>query len=269
MRQQPEQLALLQARREMLAAENAAQPDAPRCRLRMDAGFSSGENLTALLELGYEIETKAASVGLITALQKQVPDATAWTRVGQNAEMLGWTNYTLTTCPYPVTVGLERFHTPQGIKYAVLIRSQDNPTEPCPDLRTWFQEYNGRGDIEAGIKLEKTVLHGQHPMSRSRIGLQIQLALTLFAANFVAWARPWLQERLIAGQGRADVCWARVKHLVRTAANSPALVEHPIVGICVRFCTASSLADIVLVLRPGQAIQLEWPLFLRGSPSLR
>jgi hypothetical protein len=265
-RQQEQQLAALQARREMLAAENAAQSAAPRCRLRMDAGFSSGENLTALLELGYEIETKAANAGLIHALQRQAVDETAWTRVGQNAAMIGWTNYTLPTCPYPVTVGLERFHTPQGLKYAVLLRSPDDPTAPCPDLRAWFREYNRRGTIEAGIKQSKTVFHVQHPMSRTRSGMQIQVALTLFAANFVTWAQTWLQERRIAGQGRVSTGFARVKHLVRIAANSPAVVEQGTAGVWVRFSAVSSLVGVVLALMPGPTGQLELPLFPRGVP---
>jgi hypothetical protein len=40
----------------------------------------------------------------------------------------------------------------------------------------------------------------QHLWSRSAIGIQIQVALTLFAANFVAWGRVWLQERVITPQ---------------------------------------------------------------------
>ncbi|HUS16448.1 MAG TPA: hypothetical protein VM536_15735 [Chloroflexia bacterium] len=39
--------------------------------------------------------------------------------------------------------------------------------------------------MEARIKQVKTVFHVQHPMRRSRIVTQIQVALTLFAANFV------------------------------------------------------------------------------------
>jgi hypothetical protein len=106
----------LQARREALAAENARQAAAPTCRRRMDAGFSNGENLTALLELGYEIETKVGNPAVVAALQQRVPPTAPWTRVGRNAEMVGWPEYYLPTCPYPVMVALERFYTPQGLK---------------------------------------------------------------------------------------------------------------------------------------------------------
>ena len=40
-------------------------------------------------------------------------------------------------------------------------------------------------------------------MSHRRIGIQIQVALTLFAANFVTWAQAWLQDRLIAANSPA------------------------------------------------------------------
>jgi hypothetical protein len=182
-------LAPLVARHSQLVAENAAQAGpALRMRLRMDAGFCNGETLTAVLELGYELETKAAHPALAAALLARLDPQTPWTRVGRNAAMVGWTNYQMQTCPYPLTVGLERFYTPQGVKHSVLIRFQGDPAAPVPDLRAWFASYNGRQTIEAGIKQEKTVFKVQHLWSRSTVGMQIQVALTLFAANFVAWA---------------------------------------------------------------------------------
>jgi hypothetical protein len=250
----------LVARRAHLAAENAAQPDPPRCCLRMDAGFCSGENLTLALELGYEIETKVGRPGVVTALQERVDAQTVWTRVGQNAEMVGWTNYYLRTCPYPVTVALERFHTPQGPKYSVLVRSQDNPTGPCPDLREWFRSYNARQTIEAGNKAGKTVFKMQHLWSHSAIGMQIQLALTLFAANFVAWSQEWVAERVTTGQGSGQDL-RRPKYLVRVAANSPAVVEQAYGQVVVRFSPLSSLAGTVIHLAGPQPVQLALALY--------
>src|SRR5262249_42157314 len=156
---------------------------------------------------------------------KRVSHETAWTQVGRNAEMVGWTDCYLARCPYPLTVGLERFHTPQGLKYAVLIRHQEAGTAVSPDLRAWFAEYNQRGDVEAGIKQSKTVFHIQHPLSRSRVGMQIQVALTLFAANFVGWARAWLVERLQTARLGQETRFQQVKILARQAANSAAWVE--------------------------------------------
>lgn len=257
------EVAPLVARRATLVAENTAQPAGPRCVLRMDAGFSSGANLTAVLELGYDVLTKSANPALIQALQARVTPTTVWTRVGQNAEMVGWTHYTLNTCPYPLTVGLERFHTPEGLKYAVLLRNPADADRRCPDLRTWFHAYNERGDIEAGIKQSKTVFHLQHLWSRHAIGMQIQVALTLFAANFVQWAARWGHERLLVTQGHLTDWFTSVKHLVRIAANSPAVVERTGLQVVVRFSAVSSLAGVVMALRGGRAVQLELPLFAR------
>ena len=91
----------LQARYAQLCQENAQQAQPPRCKIRLDAGNSRGDNLSALLELGYEIETKSANPAVVQALRARVTADTSWTAVGQNAEMLGWPDYYLHTCPYP------------------------------------------------------------------------------------------------------------------------------------------------------------------------
>jgi hypothetical protein len=132
----------LQERYERFCRENAAQPTAPHFRLRLDAGFSCGDNLTNLSELGYAFDTKSANDALVKALQKRADvENASWTRVGKNAEMVGWTDYQVNSCPYPLTVGLERFHTPNGTLHSVLIRSQQNSSVSLPDLPSWFCDY--------------------------------------------------------------------------------------------------------------------------------
>lgn len=258
-----EQIRLLAERRAHFAAENAAQPDAPRCRMRMDAGFSSGDNLTELLELGYDIDTKAKSHSIATALLKQVTPETVWTRVGKNAEMVAWPEYTLPQCPYPLVAGLERFHTPHGMKYAVLLRNPEPGAGRVVELPQWFAEYNQRGTIEAGIKQSKTVFRVQHPMSRSRIGMHIQLALTLFAANFLTWVRPWLMDRLSTAKAVSMQILQQVKTLVRIAANSAGWLEQTATDIWLYFHPASSLAGVGICLTAERIHQLELPLFER------
>jgi hypothetical protein len=251
----------LEAYLDRLRQENDAQPDAPRCTMRLDAGFSSGENLTALIELGYDVETKSGNAALVQALRKQVTQGMKWTRVGKNAEMVGWTNYSLHTCPYPLTVGLERFHTPGGVVHAVLLRSQEGPQEACPDLEGWFHAYNGRQTIEAGNKEEKTTFKVQHLMSRSAAGIEIQALLTVFAANFVRWANGWVRPRIEQSSARFEAVLRRPKHLVRVAANSPALVKHSDARIRVCFSPLSSLAGVVVCVAGMPGIQLSLPLF--------
>lgn len=246
---------------EHLRQDNVTQSDPPRCTIRLDAGFSSGENLTALIELGYDVETKSGNAALVQALRKQVGEHTAWTRVGKNAEMVGWTNYMLHTCPYPLTVGLERFHTPGGVLHAVLLRSQDEPQAACPNLETWFHTYNGRQTIEAGNKEEKTTFNVQHLMSRSTAGIEIQALLTVFAANFVRWANAWVRPRIEQSSARFEAVLRRPKHLVRVAANSPALVDRSGARIRVCFSPLSSLAGVVVCVAGMPGIQLSLPLF--------
>jgi hypothetical protein len=251
----------LEAYLEQLHQDNAAQLDPPRCTMRLDAGFSSGENLTALIELGYDVDTKSGNAALVQALRKQVPEHTAWTRVGKNAEMVGWTNDMLHSCPYPLTVGLERFHTPGGVLHAVLLRSQDEPQAACPDLETWFHTYNARQTIEAGNKEEKTTFKVQRLMSRSAAGIEIQALLTVFAANFVRWANAWVRPRIEHSSARFETVLNRPKHLVRVAANSPALVDRSDARIRVCFSPLSSLAGVVVCVAGMPGIQLSLPLF--------
>jgi hypothetical protein len=251
----------LQARYERLSYENACQSDPPRCRLRMDAGFATGENLTEVIELGYEVDTKSANDALVQALRKRVTADQEWTRVGKNAEMVGWTNYETNTCLYPLTVGLERFHTPKEVRHAVLIRSQDGPATACPDLPAWFHDYNARQTIEAGNKQEKTTFKVQHLMSRSPAGIQIQAMLTVFAANFVRWADEWIRPRVEQSNRRFDGVLSSPKRLVRVAANSLAAVERTDGRLLVRFSALSSFEGVVIRLSGAAGHQLPLPLF--------
>jgi hypothetical protein len=173
----------LQTRYEQLCQQNSSTQRLARCTMRLDAGFSSGENITALIELGYDLDTKSGNAVLVQALRDQINEQTVWTRVGRNAKMVAWTAYRIHTCPYPLTVGLERFHTPQETRHAVLIRYQDPPADACLDLPAWFHDYNARQTIEASNKEEKTVFKVQHLMTRSPSGIRIQAMLTIFAAN--------------------------------------------------------------------------------------
>ena len=251
----------LQERYERLCQENSHQAHPLPCRIRLDAGFASGENLTELLELGYEVDTKSANPALVQALRNRVTAEMTWTPVGKNAEMIGWPDYTLHTCPYPLAVGLERFHTPQGVRYAALIRYQDTPPSGGPDLGQWFHDYNGRQTIEAGNKEEKTTFKVQHLMSRSLAGIRIQALLTVFAANFVRWADEWIRPRVEHSTRRFDTILASPKRLVRIAANSPATVERANGRELVCFSPLSSFAGVVIRLSGVLGRQLPLPLF--------
>ena len=249
----------LQARYERFCVENAQQPDAPHCRIRLDAGFTTGANLTELIELGYDIDTKAANPAVVQALQERVTAETHWTTVGKNAEMVSWPGYRIHDCPYPVLVGLERFHTSKSVLHAVVIRYRDEPHAPDRDLTQWFHDYNGRQTIEAGNKEEKTTFKVQHLMSRSAAGIRIQALLTVFAANFVRWADEWIRPRVEQSTRRFDGVLSSPKRLVRIAANSPAIIDRRMGPERVRFSHLSSFDGVVIVLSAIVGRQL--PLF--------
>jgi hypothetical protein len=253
------QLRHLHERAAVLAAENAAQPDAPVVRLRMDAGFCSGANLTALLELGYEVETKAAHPAVLAVLRERTDSTTAWVRVGKNAAMVAWPAYRLRGCPYPLTVGLQRFRVGSEEKYAVLIRGPRGGETGVPDVRIWFHSYNARQSVEAGIKQAKTVFKVQRLWSRSAVGMQAQVVLTLFAANFVGWAQEWVAARTVAGSAGAARTLGRPKQAVRVGANSPGVVEQEGGQVRVRFSATSSLAGTVILLAGPRPVQLAFP----------
>ena len=214
----------------------------------MDAGFTTGANLTELIELGYDIDTKSANPAVVQALRDRVTGETPWTAVGKNAEMVSWPGYQIHGCPYPLRVGLERFHTPKGVLHAVLIRYQDDPPASELDLTQWFHDYNGRQTIEAGNKEEKTTFKVQHLMSRSAAGIRIQALLTVFAANFVRWADEWIRPRIEQSTRRFDGVLSSPKRLVRIAANSPAIIERTADRERVRFSHLSSFDGVVIAL---------------------
>ena len=92
------------------------------------------------------------------------------------------------------------------------------------------------------------------------MGIQIQVALTLFAANFVAWGRPWLQERVITPQATMAQALQRPRYLVRVAANSLATIEQQEGQMVIRFSPLSSLAGTLIHLAGPTPVQLAFPL---------
>jgi len=136
--------------------------------------------------------------------------------------MAAWGEQLIANCPYPLTVALERFHQPNGLKHSALIAFRDDGQ--CLTLPNWFDFYNARQIIEAGIK-ETNVVFKMHPLKmRSRGGIALQEQFSLFAANFVRWAAVWLGQRVSRSTPRFTEALTRVKAMVRVAANTSAWV---------------------------------------------
>jgi hypothetical protein len=239
-----------------LEKDNLANPNPPAyVEARMDAGFASGENLTWLMEMGYCPNTKAPNGQTATALCAHLPKNRHWVKVGENAEMLGWGEYHLHGCPYPLTAAIERFKVGRRFKYAVLLHSRDEHA-PFPTLPAWFQHYNERQTIEAGNKEMKGTFHVQHLMSRSLPGIRLQVLFTGLAANVVRWCVPWLKACANQTTPKLIRTLNSPRQLVRIAANSAALVQQSSFGTSLQFAPTSSLPGVILFLKGVPAFQL-------------
>ena len=259
--EQQAELTRLRAWQAQLDADNQANPNPPpQLTARMDAGFAAGENLAWLLEMGYWPDTKAHNGRTATALRADLPRGAGWEKVGDNAEMMLMGEHTLHGCPYPLTTALERFKVGRTFKYATLVRYG-----PAPALAVWFAHYNARQTIEAGNKEMKGVFFVQHLMSHAPAGIRLQVLFTGLAANVVRWCRPWLQACAAEPTPSLTRILNSPKHVVRVAANAPALVQQTDEGTIVLFGPRSALPGAAFILRGVPAIQL--PLgFHRYAP---
>ncbi len=92
-----------------LEAENESNPHPIKIVLRVDAGFSTGKNLTWLIECGYTILTKVHHSSSAHKWQRGLPSNASWTKVGKNAEAILVSDATQDSCPYPYQAMLVRY----------------------------------------------------------------------------------------------------------------------------------------------------------------
>ena len=249
----------LQERLQRFEHENATNPAPVAAVFRLDAGFGTGANVALLIEMGYEVYTRPHNHQIRDNLLQRVDDTTAWTRVGANADMVAWPTQTLKSCPYPVDLALQRFHTGQTLRHGVLLHFGNDTV--TADLPAWFDFYNGRQTIEAGIKEGKGVFQMHHLKVRTAPALWLQEQFAAFAANFVRWAAHWLSTQCYQEpeQWLAPVA-ASIKTLVQVAAHTPADVAWLPDGCLLRF-TDESLYAGRTIQTGGWAFQLSLPLF--------
>jgi len=253
-------LALLEARLARFLQDNAQNRAPVRAIFRLDGGFGSGENLALLIEMGYEVYGKALNAKVTEALKRRISASMPWTRVGDNAEMLGWSSLKLDFCPYPLDVGLEHFRTGAQECYATLVHYGPQPVSR--DLPAWFTFYNGRQTIEAGVKEGKGVFAMHHLKVRCTSGLAVQEEFAVLAANLVRWASVWLSEQAFQSQAPFDRRRSSIKQLVRVGANTSALVfEQPEGNLLLRFDELSPLEGLELRMGRNAAFQAPLPLF--------
>ena len=239
----------LRQRLERFRQENLTNKQPIEAEFRLDAGFGAYHNIALLVEMGYEIYTKPHSHKVTQALRSKADGVSAWTRVGANAEMIAWADLKLNGCPYPLDVALERFYTGKTLKHSALCHFGSDPV--TQDLPAWFNHYNGRQIIEAGIKESKQVFYLHRIKVRSEPAIFLQERMALFAANFIRWATLWLVEQAQPEENALDIRNLGVKRQVQVGAHVSAQVIRNSEGMLLKFSEHSAFAGKVLKLQGG------------------
>jgi hypothetical protein len=241
-----------------LDADNMANPNPVTITVRIDAGFSTGPNLTWLIEMGYTVLTKAHHSHTTDRLRRHLPPHPAWTLVGKNAEAMVMGDYDQNECPYPLQAMLVRYHLPGKIRYTSLLYYADSPPPALPD---WFKQYNARQTLEAGIKEEKGVFTLKRHLVRSPIGMPLQEQFALFGANLVRWAAAWVKDLLAQANQNFKTALEQVKTLVRTVSRTRARWVRNTLGSTLIFDETGPFAGTVIRLSGWVAVQLPLRLF--------
>jgi len=242
-----------------LESENATLLHPLTCVLRVDAGFSTDDNLTWLIEMGYVVYTKVHNGQTTAKLLRQLPADVTWQRVGRNAEAVYLPQQRIAECPYDLEALVVRYHVPTGYLYTTLLYYGDRP--PPQVLKDWFSSYNTRQTIEAGIKEGKGVFRLRHPLVRSPIGMLLQEQFGLFAANFVRWAAQWAQQLVRQANHALQDALTEVKTLVHDVAHGRARLVHNALGRVLIFDEHGPYAGALLLLSGQVAFQHVLPFF--------
>ena len=246
----------LRQHHQQLLTENQNNPHPIRALFRVDGGFASQENIAWLIEMGYDVDTKARSSGVRDRLiAAALSPQTVWQRVGGNASLTAWANSTADGYfTYPVDLALARYQIGKDVRHSVLVHYGDDDTA---DLDGWFHRYNRRQTIEAGIKEGKRVFQMHHLKVRSPQALLLQEHFACFAANFVRFAALWLTEHQTQS---SPFDTGSVKQMVQVCAHTSAWVKHVGDVWLLTFTEQSLYAGRSLRIGNG-AFQLPLPLF--------
>ena len=253
-----EQEKALRKRLEQFEQENAENPNPVEACFRLDAGFGTYDNIALLIEMGYEVYVKLHNHKIVQMLKKQVTTETAWVRVGNNAEMVGWSGMQLQHCPYPLDIALERFYTGQTLKHSAL--AHFGATAVTTGLPAWFGKYNARQTIEAGIKETKQVFCLHRLKVRSEPVIYLQEAMTIFAANFIRWATVWIGQHAEQNEHTLPLTKMGIKKQVQVAAHTSAKVIQNSEGMLLKFSPVSAFAGKQLYF-PAQTRNLQQNYF--------
>ncbi|MDW8332466.1 MAG: hypothetical protein RMK43_12510 [Cyclobacteriaceae bacterium] len=143
-------------------------------------------------------------------------------------------------------MALERFYTGKTLKHSALCHFGTDPV--TQDLSAWFEHYNARQIIEAGIKECKQVFYLHRIKVRSEPAIFLQERMALFAANFIRWATCWLAEQAQPPHQTLDAQKLGVKRQVQVGAHASAQVICNSNGMFLRFSEQCAFSGMVLAL---------------------
>ena len=246
-----------------LESDNATLLNPVTLVLRVDAGFSTDDNLTWLIEMGYVVYTKVHNSQTTDKLRRRLAATAIWQRVGRNAEAVYLPRQPIAKCPYVWEALLVRYHLPAGEHYTTLLYYGETP--PPQDLKAWFTRYNARQTIEAGIKEGKSVFPMRRPWVRSPFGLQLQEQFSRFAANFVRWAARWAKQMVRQANRLMHEALTEVKTLVRVLTRCRARLVANTLGRVLIFEEPGPFAGSMFLLAGQVAFQHVLPLFNSSS----
>jgi hypothetical protein len=241
-----------------LVADNAANPNPVRMRINLDGGFSSGDNLTLLIELGYD-PLAVGSGNTAQALLQERPSDASWTEVTPCVALWEGAPASVGECPYPLRRVVQRWQAGGRSRHSVFLQYQDSPTLPLKDL---FATYHQRQHAEAGVKQGKGVFGGRGVRIRSAAGLELlnQFAF-VFWPNFVHWATDWLRSRVQSGIDKLAPVLKTVKTQVRVAAQAAAEVITVSGSRVLAFSDEGPYSGVRLLLTGIYAYQSPLPLY--------
>jgi len=135
---------------------------------------------------------------------------------------------------------LERFQTGAEVRHSALLHFGIDPV--AHDPVGWFNFYNARQTVEAGIKEGKGTFAMRFLKVRSKPALYLQEQFARFGANFVRWASEWLAEQCPQiPNGWEETIHPKVKQQVKVGAHTSAWVSWLEQGVLLRrpiFCQA-------------------------------
>lgn len=242
----------------VLQADNAANPNPIEACMHLDGGFSGGDNLAYLIELGYDV--LAASKGTTTlALQKELPTPAHWETASSQVRLWEGPLATVGSCPYPLRRILQHWQAGDKQRYSTLLQY---PAESSLGLPEVFRHYHRRQHAEAGIKQGKNVFGGRGVRIRSAAGLELlnQFAF-VFWPNFVHWATDWLRSQIYQSSRAFDAALATVKTQVRVGTQTTATVFIAPGSRGLVFSDDGPYPNVRLRLEGTYAFQLPLPLF--------